>query len=1207
MSRNATYRVTRKPIAAWLPRLLKTRGLNVLFCALLQLLSTAYAATARLPETPQFEHFGPEHGLPSSTVYSLAQDARGYLWIGTADGLARYDGVGFRVYRHDPSDPSSLPSNVVQALHVDARQRLWIACEGGGLSVLRDASQTHFEHFNSSRLSDFTMVDVYAIASDRQDRLWLGGYDAGLYLFDHEQNTLRAFKHGATDQNSLINDTILSLLNDPDGLWIGTLDGFQQLRGSTFHTIELPDAARPQRLIASLSKGEQGLLQIGTRAGLFLRDHNGDIHADNTAPNSAVMTSLVDRNQLRWLGMRDGLWSQRPGEVWRRHPAAIGRRGALSGDVINAMLEDHEGGLWIATVGGGLSRLNPQWRNFSAFQVGRTATSVPRGIGKSAIHAVWVVSLPGGLDRIDLQTGAVSAHLDATGGFPDERLHSVLEDALGNVWVGHSSGLIRYVPSLGKTTIYGQEGAHSTPAGFVDQLLEVPGGLWLSAQGGGLQHRALSGDVLEDIRPGQHGLESADTEQIGLDRTGRLWWSGATGLLRRATEDGHFETLIGAPSERIFGFDFTDDGEIWLHRLEALERYRIDGNSLSLQERIDQTSGLPVVESGGVIVDAEQSVWLTTARGLVRYRPANDMRAAELRIFGVRDGLPSIEFHKRPPTMTAEGILVASTLEGVIAFDPSRLQSIEGKSSLQWESLSVSRAGSRIDLASDDIIDLQHTDSDLRIAVRLLSFADPSANRYRFRLHGVDAGWVETGNTPERSYPRLAAGEYALEVSAANADGQWSSPLQLHIVMHPAWWSSLPAQLSYAGLLLLGALQAFLAWRKRLAERHQLAMAEQAKQLAEHASQAKGRFLSTLGHEIRTPMTGLLGMNELLLQSELQPQQRLQAEAVRRSGQMMLRLLNESLDIARVEAGKLQIEPQPTDLNQLLRDTAELQAAPAQRKGLRFELDIDADLPQWVSVDPLRLQQILLNLSGNAIKFTAQGWVRLHASAQTIDSTSVRLYFAVSDSGAGMDAETLSRLFQPFEQAHRTQTAQQFGGSGLGLLISRQLANAMHGEVAAESTPGQGSTFRLSLAADLAKAQAIANTMPFESPTSTTESLLLVEDEADVAAAVSGLLRQMGHHVDHAEHALQALSLLTQHNYSQAVLDLDLPGIDGLTLAAMLHKQRPGLRLIALTARAEADTEQRALAAGFAVFLRKPMSLAQLRDAIAGGNHSSSQ
>lgn len=206
-----------------------------------------------------------------------------------------------------------------------------------------------------------------------------------------------------------------------------------------------------------------------------------------------------------------------------------------------------------------------------------------------------------------------------------------------------------------------------------------------------------------------------------------------------------------------------------------------------------------------------------------------------------------------------------------------------------------------------------------------------------------------------------------------------------------------------------------------------------------------------------------------------------------------------------------------------------------------------------------------------------------------------------------MDAETLSRLFQPFEQAHRTQTAQQFGGSGLGLLISRQLANAMHGEVAAESTPGQGSTFRLSLVADLAKAQAIANTMPFESPTSTTESLLLVEDEADVAAAVSGLLRQMGHHVDHAEHALQALSLLTQHNYSQAVLDLDLPGIDGLTLAAMLHKQRPGLRLIALTARAEADTEQRALAAGFAVFLRKPMSLAQLRDAIAGGNHSSSQ
>ena len=1157
-------------------------------------------AAPRLPETPQFEHFGPEHGLPSSTVYALAQDDKGYLWIGTADGLARYDGVGFKVYRHDPEDPASLPSNVVQALHVDANQRLWVACEGGGLSMLSAADRSEFRHINPSTLPTFQMEDVYAIASAPDGTLWLGGYGAGLYALDPAQNTLRVFQHSDDHADSLINDTVLSLLQTGEGLWIGTLDGFQRHHNGHFETIALPDATRPQRLIASLSETAQGKIQIGTRAGLFLRQPDGVIVAESTAPNSAVMATLVDRDQLQWLGMRNGLWSRREGEDWHRHPAAIGRRGALSGDVINALLEDHEGGLWIATVGGGLSRLAPQWRNFSVFHVGRSETSVPRGVTTSAKDSVWVVSLPAGLDRIDLRDGQLSGHLVAAGDFPDERLHAVLEDRHGLIWIGHSSGLVRYEPATGKRTHFGQEGDRPVPPGFVDQILEAPDGIWLSAQGAGLQRRASNGDVIEDIRAGQQGLDSADTEQIALGPNGALWWSGAIGLRRRSLLNGQFEALQGAPSERVFGFDFDRNGDLWLHRLQALERYHIDDDRLVLAERIDQNSGLPVVESGGVIVDLQGSIWLTTARGLIRYRPAHESRAAELRIFGVRDGLPSIEFHKRPPAMNAEGILIASTLEGVVAFDPQRLQSNQATSSLQWESLSVAREGSRSALAAGQTVELRAGDTDLRIAVRLLSFADPSANRYRFRLQGIDAGWVETGNIPERSYPSLPAGDYLLEVAAANAEGQWTPALQTQIQMPAAWWLSVPAKLAY--LLCLSLIGGLLlrAWRFRLAERHQLALAEQARQLAEQASRAKGRFLSTLGHEIRTPMTGLLGMNELLLHSELLPVQRQQAEAVRRSGQMMLRLLNESLDIARIDAGKLQIEPQPTDLHQLLRDVAELQSAPAQRKGLHFALGIDATLPSWVVVDPLRLQQILLNLTSNAIKFTETGEVRLQAAAQAMDGDRVSLRFEVRDSGPGMDAETLARLFQPFEQAHGARTAQQFGGSGLGLLISRQLAEAMQGEVRATSTIGQGSTFSLTLLTDVAKADQPTAPAPVEHGETTAQTLLLVEDEADVAAAVGGLLRQMGHEVDHAEHALRALSLIAQRDYSQAVLDLDLPGIDGLTLAGMLRKQRPSMRLIALTARAEADTEQRALAAGFSVFLRKPMSLAQLRAAILG-------
>lgn len=1174
----------------------------LVLCVLGATSALAEPSARRLPETPQFEHFGPEHGLPSSTVYALAQDGRGYLWIGTADGLARYDGVGFKVYRHDPGDPASLPSNVVQALHVDASQRLWVACEGGGLSVLDDALSSHFDHYNETNLKNFSAPDVWTITSDVHGALWFGGFGSGLHHWLPGSPTLHRLTHDDADENSLPDDNILSLAWDAGGaLVVGTSSGLAKLTDQSLARLPISSSPAANFVIQLTGSPSGAGTHIGTRAGLFLMDNTGETSEVSSGAGTQAVTALLedDRGTL-WLGTRNGLFHRDSSSMWHHYRGSANKKRALSGNAVNAVIEDHEGGLWIATLERGLSRLSPSWRNFSVFQTSSPSfeSAEPKGLAPAQDGGVWVVSLPAILSHIDLRSGEVRAVLGEPGALPHDRPLSVLQTRDGAIWIGHRTGLMRYDEHSGEFQSFGTSDAIPLPNGYVDQLVDAGDSFWLSAQGGGLQRRGLNGAVLETITEGEAGLDSVDTEQLLLTDDMTLWWSGATGLRRRKPGSDAFEKPAGSPEGRIYGFDLHDE-HLWLHRMEGLEHYRISGDVMQLLERLDGRSGLPPVESGGVSVDSLGDVWLTTARGLYRYRPAREKQAAELRVFSQRDGLPSAEFYKRPPLALHDGRLIASTLEGVIAFDPQRLQSNQATSSLQWEYLSVAREGSRSALSPGRSIDLRAADTDLRIAVRLLSFADPSANRYRFRLQGIDAGWVETGNIPERSYPSLPVGEYLLEVAATNAEGQWTAPLQTQIRMPAVWWLSLPAKFAY--LLCLSLIGGLLlrAWRFRLAERHQLAMAEQARQLAEQASRAKGRFLSTLGHEIRTPMTGLLGMNELLLHSELLPAQRQQAEAVRRSGQMMLRLLNESLDIARIDAGKLQIEPQPTDLHQLLRDVAELQSAPAQRKGLHFALDMDAALPCWVLVDPLRLQQILLNLTGNAIKFTATGEVRLRAETQAMDGDRVSLRFEVRDSGPGMDAETLARLFQPFEQAHGGRTAQQFGGSGLGLLISRQLAEAMQGEVRATSTVGQGSTFTLTLPTDVTKANQPVAPAPVEHGETTAQTLLLVEDEADVAAAVGGLLRQMGHEVDHAEHALRALSLIAQRDYSQAVLDLDLPGIDGLTLAGMLRKQRPNMRLIALTARAEADTEQRALAAGFSVFLRKPMSLAQLRAAIS--------
>jgi CheY-like chemotaxis protein len=326
---------------------------------------------------------------------------------------------------------------------------------------------------------------------------------------------------------------------------------------------------------------------------------------------------------------------------------------------------------------------------------------------------------------------------------------------------------------------------------------------------------------------------------------------------------------------------------------------------------------------------------------------------------------------------------------------------------------------------------------------------------------------------------------------------------------------------------------------------------------------------------------------------------------------MMLRLLNEALDLARIEAGRLELLPQDVDLVALLAELIELEQPLADSKGLRLQLAVAPQAELRVQADPLRLQQILLNLLGNAIKFTEQGGVSLSLervaapAGEESDPGCARLRFCVEDSGRGLDADALQRLFQPFVQAEGARTAQQHGGSGLGLLISRQLAEAMGGSLRADSRPGQGSRFVLELdlpilgrAEDAPAAAPGPGLAPARGGGSARRSVsvLLVEDHPDVAEALAGLLRRWGCEVQVAPHGLQALALVEQQPFELGLFDLDLPGLDGFELARLLRDRLP--RLIALSARSDVLSESLAREAGFGAFLRKPVEPERLREVL---------
>jgi two-component system, sensor histidine kinase len=375
----------------------------------------------------------------------------------------------------------------------------------------------------------------------------------------------------------------------------------------------------------------------------------------------------------------------------------------------------------------------------------------------------------------------------------------------------------------------------------------------------------------------------------------------------------------------------------------------------------------------------------------------------------------------------------------------------------------------------------------------------------------------------------------------------------------------------------------------------------QALQSAEHSSNSKSRFVAVMSHEIRTPLNGILGMTQLLERSPLDGQQREQIEIVRRSGRHLLTLVNDILDLARIESGKLVVESGPVLLREAVDDVCLLLAGSAREKGLAFDLHLSPGLPQSALGDAARIKQVLHNLVGNAIKFTEQGSVTVEVSTVLDMRAGTLLRFAVRDSGEGIPADQMERVFAPFEQARRRNSAgRRPEGSGLGLSISRELARAMGGDLRCASVPGQGSVFEFTLPLQVCAPPAPAKPKMQQALPVLQGRVLLVDDSAVNLLVASSMLERCGLVVDQAENGLQALERLKAGGYDLVLMDCQMPELDGFeaTQSWRAHEQRQGLSarlpIIALTASAVNSDRDRCLECGMDDYLVKPFEFEEL-------------
>lgn len=1070
-------------------------------------------------EVRYFDHITTDDGLSQSDINSIFQDGQGFMWFGTHDGLNKYDGYGFTIYKPDSFKNGSISSNLVYSIVGDDDDNLWVGTTGNGLNFFDRKTET-FVHYKNEKGNDASLSNdhVTKVFRDSKNRLWIGtNQDINLLDLNKNRDSVVFRKFNPEKEPFNIGwdgNSIYDIYEDrKNQIWIGSHDGLYKLSrdedGEVYFRLYNKLIGLPLISVQCIKEDHRGRLIIGTHNGLYYQKNIGKKITMIKIIEGDFNDIMLDNENHIWVGANDGLYYFQ-NSVEEDIPTLEGHftynsqnEYSLSKNIVKSIYKDKTGIVWIGTNGGGVNKYDPDRKQFLHIRKNLNPGSLSydkiRSFYEDSNDYLWIGTEGGGLNMLRKEND--------NGNYDNFQVFDNISKpfAISELKINGRKKLLfggEGMPALYELDITDTDKISGSKIRGIEEinysvfalLTDSEQTVWIGTYGGGIYRWKPKKDQNEYAKANfvnnpadNYSISDNIIRNIIEDKSGNLWFATGNGLSKltkeeRVKKNPKFQVFRNLPTNDssishnyILSLHESQKGDLWVGTFGGgLNKYLPSKDTNGTFISYAREEGLPNNVIKGILEEDNGMLWLSTNKGLSRFDPD----AGIFKNFNANDGLQNNEFQELACLKRLDGEMLFGGINGFNAFYPKNITKNPFKPETVITDFLISNQSVQIGeevngrvileagINNSDEIKLKYKENSFSFEFAALHYASPKKNQFAYMLSGFDEDWIQTPSSKRfATYTNLAPGLYTLKVKASNNDGIWDpTPSQIKIRVIPPFWRTDIAY-GFYGLLALGLLWLF--WRYtfiRTTEKHQLELEHIEKEKFEEMQRIKLEFFTNISHEFRTPLTLIKGPLEYLQKKLGKLDEGVikeQYTIMHKNTDYLLRLVNQLLDFRKINQGKMHLVVRNTNIVDFIKEVAEPFQFMAKRRHIEFKI-ITSNNKLISYFDHDALEKIMNNLLSNAFKFTPEnGSINVGISKEKVDDKDF-VILKVKDSGDGIPKEKIKEIFKRF-YAKGNGVHMNIEGVGIGLSFTKSLVELHQGFIELNSMEGQGTEFIVKL------------------------------------------------------------------------------------------------------------------------------------------------